>query len=80
MKVRATQMGYYDHQRRRVGDEFEMAESNMRFDQGKLVRPRWVEKVEEAEVSPAPSAPVEVEEPSKKRSSKSKKGVDEEVI
>jgi hypothetical protein len=44
MKVRAIQMGYYQHRRRRIGDEFEMDNALIKKEKdGKIVKPRWIE-------------------------------------
>jgi hypothetical protein len=56
--VKAVTMGYYDHKRRREGQEFMMAEADLKYDkQGKLLSPRWVSVISDASVTkPAKAA------------------------
>lgn len=49
-KVRATRMGYYGNQRRRVGEEFDLADKDK-------VSPGWMEVIAAPTPAPAP-APV----------------------
>lgn len=43
--VRATQMGYYEHKRIREGQMFHLDEQFLKYENGKLVAPKWVELV-----------------------------------
>lgn len=51
--VKAINMGYYDHKRRREGQEFEIKDSDLKFDkEGKLASPKWVQLVDAESVKP----------------------------
>lgn len=47
MKVKATQMGYYEHVRRKPDSVFEMDDKLIKKDnEGKVVSPKWVQPVD----------------------------------
>lgn len=47
MQVRALRIGFYDNKRRREGQVFEMAEADLKINDGKLISPLWVELLDE---------------------------------